>query len=62
MKPEGIHTLQGTGAWKKDHQIHRKNRKIGNWWEDICNISKRSRLKQLQQKEIEEEIEELNTK
>lgn len=48
--------LQATGPWKTDYHIHHKNQKVGNWWEDIRGFFTRSRMKQLLQKEIEEEL------
>lgn len=59
MKPYGREKkVKGTGSWKTDYHIHHKNKKIGNWWEDICNFLTRSRMKQLLQKDIDLEINE----
>lgn len=40
----------------KNHNIVIKNRKWGNWWEDFNTTLSRSRVNQLIQKEIEQEI------
>jgi len=56
MRPYGrLKNLQGNGPWKVDHHAHPK-RKWKNWWEDINDYLTRSRMKQLYEREIEEEI------
>jgi len=54
MKPYGRE--KKVRSWKKDFHIHIKNRKIANWWEEICNILPRSSMKQKIKKEIDEHL------
>lgn len=35
-----------TGNWKVDFHIHRKGRKLENWWEGIADVLSRSAMKQ----------------
>lgn len=57
MKPYGRNkSVKASGNWKKDYHIHRKNRKIENWWEAIINYSKRGAINQQVKKEINEEL------
>lgn len=51
MQPYGRgKKIKGSGAWKKDYHIHEKNRKVKNWWEDMCDFLSRSRMKQIWKK------------
>lgn len=53
MKPYGREKkVQGAG-WKKD--VHPKKGYM-NWWEDICDLFSRSRMKQNWKKDAEYEI------
>jgi len=55
MKPYGREkNIQGSGKWKVDHHIHMKG--YVNWWENMCDFLTRSRMKQINTKEIEEEV------
>jgi hypothetical protein len=43
MKPYGLtRNIKGSGVWKNDHRIIQKNRKVGNWWEDMVDINKKT--------------------
>lgn len=58
MKPYGREkNIKGSGIWKKDYRIRIKNRKIGNWWEDMCNFVSRSSMKRKAQEEAFNDIE-----
>ena len=47
MKPYGREKkIKGCGKWKVDYRIRRNGRKIGNWWEDMCNLVPRKTMKQ----------------
>ena len=47
MKPYGQERkIKGSGNWKKDYHIHHSNKKVGNWWEDMCTIIPRKTMKQ----------------
>ena len=55
MKPYGREKkVKGDSGWKKDYHIHEKNRKMKNWWEEICECVSRKTMKQKFQKEIEQ--------
>lgn len=57
MKPYGREKkIKGSGIWKMDYHIHHKNKKIGNWWEDMCNFISRSMMKQKVKKDINREL------
>lgn len=57
MKPYGREkTIKGSGRWKKDYHIHKKGRKVKNWWEEIADFFSRSAMKQETNKRIEEEL------
>jgi len=57
MKPFGREKkIKGSGAWKKDYHIHYKNKKVKNWWENICNYLSRSMMKQNWEKDIKHEL------
>jgi hypothetical protein len=52
MKPFGREKkIKGSGIWKQDYHLHRKNKKLGNWWEDMSTIISRSTMKQKVKKE-----------
>jgi hypothetical protein len=56
MKPYGRENkLQGFGKWKTD--VH-PPKGLVNWWENICDLLSRSRMKQISKKEINREISE----
>lgn len=47
MKPYGREKkIKGCGKWKVDYRVRRNGRKIGNWWEDMCNLVPRKTMKQ----------------
>ena len=57
MKPFGREKkIKGSGIWKKDYHIHHKNKKVKNWWEDICDYLSRSMMKQNWKKDIKLDI------
>ncbi len=57
MKPYGRgKKVNGAGLWKKDYHIHRKNRKLENWWEGITDFLSRSAMKQKFKKEVEDDL------
>lgn len=41
--------LKGTGTWKRD--VHPKKGYV-NWWENMCDLLSRSRMKQLWKKDL----------
>lgn len=45
--------------WKKDNHVVVKNRKIGNWWEDMETTVSRGRLNQIVKRQIKEEVDDL---
>jgi len=54
MKPYGREKkLQGFGKWKTD--VH-PPKGLVNWWENICEVLSRGRMKQITKKEIDREI------
>lgn len=55
MKPYGREKKVKGLNWKKDY--HPKPGYI-NWWEDICKYLTRSRMKQILNKKIKEELRE----
>jgi hypothetical protein len=56
MKPFGREKkLQGSGSWKKDYHP-RPKKKWQNWWEDICDHLSRGRMKQIEKKQIEKDL------
>jgi len=39
MKPYGREKkISGAGLWKKDYHLHRKGRKLENWWEGMTDF------------------------
>lgn len=57
MKPFGRErNVKGSGGWKVDHHIHEKG--YVNWWENMCDLLSRGRMKHNLNKEIIKEIEE----
>jgi len=55
MKPYGREKkIKGCGKWKLDYHVIIRNKKIGNWWEDMNTIVPRSTIKQNVNKEINE--------
>lgn len=58
MKPYGREkNIKGSGIWKKDFHIHEKNRKVGNWWETLCEPIPRAIMKLKVQQQIFTEIQ-----
>ena len=56
MKPFGREkTVKGGKPWKIDHHIHEKG--LVNWWENMCDLLTRSRMKQISKKQIDKEIQ-----
>ena len=54
MKPYGREKkLKGYGKWKRD--VHPK-KGYQNWWEDICDVFSRSKMKSIWKKEMSEEL------
>lgn len=59
MKPFGrIKKISGGNSWKRDYHLHKKGRKLLNWWEDIATCMTRTSMKRLLNIEIEKEISE----
>ena len=57
MKPYGRgKKINGAGLWKKDYHLHRKGRKLENWWEGITDFLSRSTMKQKFKKEVEDDL------
>lgn len=53
MKPYGREKkLRGSGKWKVD--VHPQKGYV-NWWENMCDFLTRGRMKQILNKEIKEE-------
>ena len=39
MKPFGrMKKISGGNSWKRDYHLHKKGRKLLNWWEDIAKL------------------------
>ena len=58
MKPYGREKkISGAGLWKKDYHLHRKGRKLENWWEGFCNLVSRTTMKHRIKREIERELQ-----
>lgn len=54
MKPYGLEkTVKGGNNYKKDYHLHKKGRKLENWWEDICMPLTRTKMKQIFKKDLE---------
>lgn len=53
MKPYGREKKVKGSSWKKD--CHPKRGYI-NWWEEICDYLSRGRIKQLNKKDINNEL------
>lgn len=59
MKPYGRDKkVLGSGSWKKDYHLKRLG--CANWWENMCDFLTRSRIKQIVQKDITNEILDVN--
>ncbi len=59
MKPYGRErNVKGSGSWKVDHHPHEKG--FVNWWENMCDLLSRGRMKQIVNKQIKNEINENN--
>lgn len=58
MKPYGRSKKVKGWNGKIDYHIHSNNRKLGSWWEGICNYFTRGRIKQITKKEISNELNE----
>lgn len=57
MRPFGrVKTVKGGNEWKKDYHLHKKNRKLENWWEDITDFLSRSSIKRMVKKYIDKEL------
>jgi hypothetical protein len=58
MKPYGREKkLKGSDSWKKDY--HPKKGYV-NWWENICELLTRSRMKQIWKKSVNDELKNSN--
>jgi len=44
--------------WKTDYHLHKKNKKLKNWWETIADCLTRASLKQKDKKDIKKILEE----
>ena len=52
-----IRHVSGSSPWKTDYHCHRKDRKVGNWWEDMSeNPVPRCTMNREWRKEEEEAI------
>lgn len=59
MKPFGrIKKISGGNSMKRDYHLHKKGRKLLNWWEDIATCMTRTSMKKLLNIEIEKELQE----
>ena len=58
MKPYGrVKKVTGGQFWKRDRHWHdKKHRKLGNWWEGICDFLSRTEIKRRWKNETENEI------
>ena len=53
MKPYGqVKKLPASGDWKKDYHIYEGNKRLKNWWEDMCCLRPRTTIKKLVNDEI----------
>lgn len=58
MKPFGrIKKISGGNSWKRDYHLHKKGRKLLNWWEDIATCMTRTSMKKLLNIEIKKELQ-----
>lgn len=55
MKPYGREKLVKGRPFKKDY--HFKKDRLKNWWEGICDLLSRGRMKQIMKKEIEKDLD-----
>lgn len=57
MKPYGREKkISGAGLWKKDYHLHRKGRKLENWWEGMTDFLSRTAMKRKFKKEVEDDL------
>lgn len=57
MKPYGREKkISGAGLWKKDYHLHRKGRKLENWWEGMTDFLSRTAMKQKFKKEVIDDL------
>lgn len=58
MKPFGrMKKISGGNSWKRDYHLHKKGRKLLNWWEDIATCMTRTSMKKLLNIEIKKELQ-----
>ena len=58
MKPYGQEKkVKGHGSWKLDYHIHEKNRKVGNWWEYLCEPIPRATMKLKIKQQLSQEMD-----